>query len=677
MSNEEQIPMVASGQFNSFDDFPMGMRYLAMGTSELPSNCPNGVWGYGILSTLVVSSDNARQEYNDLNEKTYIRIKASGKWGTWQPIIAGKIDNQRKINGTVFDATENIRLYRVPESDIDVNPGLKHFDADKAIYKPSETVNFTVTPKSNAGNLEIEYYRRNELIRKQSVAYDSQFAAWYWELPDVDNESYIVKVNNIVRGSNEISYMAINVASDPKERPIMGFLSKYDKFDINKMKENLSFLRRLHINYIQYYDWFDRHEVPMVSSDEGFVSHYWTDFAKRPTRFDVLQKYTELGNQYGMLNMAYGLINGASQNEELNGTTKEMYMFDSSSKDLKDVTNTDLRPWAKNVLYQMNYMNEAYQDFASNQMAKIYKYLPFDGWHIDTLGDPGNKYSANGDLIDSSLWKIAYPYFINKAIVNSGGKRAGINSVAEYGQKEASNSDADYIYTEVWDNRKTYNDLFNMINEMRVMSNKELIVAGYMHHHWSNQDSNFPSDFNDPAVILTNMVIMGSGATHLEMGEHMLTTEYFPNSKLSLSLFLKDYIVKMYDFSVAFKRLFTMRDKATSLLTSSTHNLSNNEMKQNTVSVISKEDNWYRMDFLINMVNLNGDTWRDDEKNRNTPDIQKDIKVSFSAIHDTSYKHFYIVDTDNLVPREVLIDNDGYITIPELKYSTMIYATKF
>lgn len=590
---------------------------------------------------------------------------------------ATKLQTPRKINGTNFDGTQDVTVYRVNDSDVILNTSFEKFETDKAHYHPLELVEFLFEPKANAGNLAITYYKRDELVATQHIAYDSQTVQWHWRLPGDDIEAYIVKVVNTVKGKSETFYHAINVSWDQKDRPLMGFLSKFGDYNLENVNNIMTYLKRLHINYIQYYDWFDRHDVPIKSDDDnGFVSHYWGDFVNRPSRFDMIHKYIEMGNKYGMLNMLYGLINGASQNKEQNGLTKEMYMFDDASGDLNKVTNSDLTPWAKYVLYQMNFMQESYKDHTTKEYAKIYKYLPFDGWHIDTLGDPGSKYASDGRNFTSVTWKVGYPFFIDAAIENSNGKRAGLNAVAEYGQKEIASSNADYIYTEVWDNRTTYNDMMNMIIEMRNMSDKELIVAGYMHHHWSNNNANNTNlVFNDPAIILTDLVIMASGATHLEMGEHMLTTEYFPNNKLSMSDALKDYLIKIYDLQVAFKRLFKIKNKAKVDMVSSTHTIFNNFMQKGNLSIISKEDDWYRVDSIINMIGLNGDTWRDDGKDRNYPTFQDNVMVGYTNHND--YKHFYIVDPKNPVPTEVFPDSKGKFNIPHLEFYTLVYATKF
>jgi len=50
-------------------------------------------------------------------------------------------------------------------------------------------------------------------------------------------------------------------------------------------------------------------------------------------------------------------------------------------------------------------------------------------------------------------------------------------------------------------------------------------------------------------------VIVAFGGDHLELGEHMLAQEYFPNENLAMRADLKDALVHYYDFLVAYQNL--------------------------------------------------------------------------------------------------------------------------
>ena len=54
---------------------------------------------------------------------------------------------------------------------------------------------------------------------------------------------------------------------------------------------------------------------------------------------------------------------------------------------------------------------------------------------------------------------------------------------------------------------------------------------------------------------MTNAVIFAFGGAHLELGEHMLGKEYFPNSNLAMKSDLQKALPAYYDFMVAYQNL--------------------------------------------------------------------------------------------------------------------------
>ena len=60
---------------------------------------------------------------------------------------------------------------------------------------------------------------------------------------------------------------------------------------------------------------------------------------------------------------------------------------------------------------------------------------------------------------------------------------------------------------------------------------------------------------NAPGVLLANAVIFSFGGAHLELGEHYLANEYFPNSNLQMKSELRQDLIDYYDFLVAYQNL--------------------------------------------------------------------------------------------------------------------------
>lgn len=110
-----------------------------------------------------------------------------------------------------------------------------------------------------------------------------------------------------------------------------------------------------------------------------------------------------------------------------------------------------------------------------------------------------------------------------------------MNAVGQYGQENLiANSPVDFLYTEVWEKPTDngFSVLSNIItNNDRWSNGKKTVLAAYMNYKLGGEGRGY---FNTPGVLMANAAIHAWGGAHLELGEHMLTTEYFPNSSLAM-----------------------------------------------------------------------------------------------------------------------------------------------
>src|SRR5690606_18054372 len=98
-----------------------------------------------------------------------------------------------------------------------------------------------------------------------------------------------------------------------------------------------------------------------------------------------------------------------------------------------------------------------------------------------------------------------------------------------------------------------YNDLATIIKQNNVLSShqKNTVLAAYMNYNLANNKGYF----NTASVLMTNAVIFAFGGSHIELGEHMLGKEYFPNNNLQMKQELKTARIKYYDFLTAYQSL--------------------------------------------------------------------------------------------------------------------------
>jgi dextranase len=562
--------------------------------------------------------------------------------------------------------------YSVGMRDQDDSATLLDLNTDRAVYYPSEKVVFYATSVSGHGHLVVKYYHLNNLVATKEIYYGTSELSWSWLLPADDNIGYAVVIENHVGNNVSTETIAINVSSDLYNYPIMGFISRYDNDSPTEIKGVLDYLKRLHINLIQCYDWFDYHSLPLPTYSNGgdslFVANIWNDMGNRLTKKKVIEDYCYLAKSYGMKPLAYMAMNGSDTNQLVHGLSADMFLYNDNSKSLDHVYKTldKSNGWGKYNLYSMNWMNGPWQDYIYRQMETVRNNMPFVGWHIDMFGDPGNKYEANGNLISSATLANGIHYFLNKA--GKLGWDTGVNSVGEYGLDDIRNSTVPkYLYTEVWDNRKTYNDLFNLVKFLAESrdSNKQkkgVIIAAYMDYDYAK--NNAGKYFNTDGIILADLVIMASGGTHLEIGEHMLCNEYFPNSNLNLPSTLKDnYLPKMYDFFVAFKEIIGLGYQVDGLATIDGGSV--DYLQSGKVCGISRGNkNDYLGLSLINLRTTNTE-WRDTNANCSVSPAQN-IRVTLKL--GVTNHDWYYFDLDNLEPQKLNVGADGVVNISSLRY---------
>src|SRR5690606_30697926 len=191
--------------------------------------------------------------------------------------------------------------------------------------------------------------------------------------------------------------------------------------------------------------------------------------------------------------------------------------------------------------------NAQWQDHIMARTAEIYEHLDFDGWHLDQLGDRGEVYDHSGHRVDLPA---GYKDFLEKLKARFPDKKHALNAVDQYGQREILSSGTDFAYSEVW-NRNQYADLAAVLQENAAYGNGAVnsVLAAYV--NYGAREGNF----NTPAVLLADAVIFAFGGSHLELGEHMLSSEYFPDASLTMDPELTRALKEYYDFMVAYQNL--------------------------------------------------------------------------------------------------------------------------
>lgn len=549
--------------------------------------------------------------------------------------------------------------------------GETYFNADlttdKACYQPGQTVQFSLKDKPS-GNLKVRYSHLGKIISEESLS----SASWNWTPPADDYKGYMADIYETVGGTEKIHHsIAIDVSSDWAKFPRYGFLSSYGNLSESNINNNINNLNRYHINGIQFYDWMYDHHRPLAGTADDPATE-WPDLMGRTNYLSTVKGYVDAIHAKGMKAMFYNLAFGALSNAASDGVKEEWYIFRDRNHSEKD--NHHLDPPFRSSIYLTNPGNTEWQNYIAGRHKDVYSVFGFDGFHIDQLGNRGDVYDYEGNKVNL---ENSYSPFIAAMKRASSDKRLVMNAVSQYGQQNSiAKSEVDFLYTEVWDESKTFEALAQVITDNYSFSNntKSTVLAAYMNYAKSN-NAGF---VNMPGVLLTNAVIFSFGGAHLELGEHYLANEYFPNSNLQMKAELKKALVSYYDFLVAYQNI--LRDGGTF----STMNVQSVDSKlsfekwpasQGSVAVLGKKTIDRDIIHLINFTDANSMEWRDTNGTQKEPVSVSDVGIKVAVSKSVSKVWFASPDINGGVARSLEFTQSGNeitMILPSLKYWDMV-----
>ncbi|MGG4033117.1 glycoside hydrolase family 66 protein [Paenibacillus cisolokensis] len=548
---------------------------------------------------------------------------------------------------------------------------IAYVTTDKARYNPGEPVRYTVTMEETeqGGELIVRYKHLDEIVEETTIQWDgSPEVKWEWMPPKDDFKGYMAEI--YLKQGREIAdhaNIAVDVSSDWGKFPRYGYLADFMAMDSAEQEEIIERLNRYRINGLQFYDWQWKHHIPLKMDGDQPASQ-WPDIANRMVSYDTVKTYIDLAHGKNMKAMNYNLLFGAFEDAEADGVKREWGLF-------KDplLENQDRHPlpdsWASDIML-MNPGHEEWQRYLIDKEKEVYRHLPFDGWHVDQLGDRGILYDGNADKVN--LPETYGPFL--EAAKQELDVDYVMNAVGQFGQPYIAKAPVKFLYTEVWDAHPLYRNLKEIVDQNLKYSGGGLstVLAAYM--NYNHADS--PGEFNTPGVLLTDAVIFASGGAHLELGENMLAKEYFPNKNLTMPDELKDVLIVYYDFLTAYQNL--LRDNAADIeLQAETVNgpALSSEPERGKVWSFAKEASGRQVLHLINFTGVTGMEWKDADATQTEPEEQTDLKLKVNA--DGKVKKVWMASPDYYNGSAVALDftqKDGVLelTLPKLKYWDMV-----
>lgn len=418
---------------------------------------------------------------------------------------------------------------------------------DKAAYAPGEVVSLSLNAQPPQG-AQVRYTYLGDVIMQEALL----SSGWTWQPPSEDFRGYMAEVYTMVNNHDSvIATIGIDVSSEPSRFPRNGFLSTYGKMSESEINTVLNDLNRYHINYVQFQDWHWKHHHPLAGSATQPMD-VWTDIISRNCYRSTVQGYIDGAHSRGMVTLFYNLGYGCLEDFATDGVDREWLMY--TDRLHTHIDNHPLGSPFKSAIYLTDLHNQGWRDYLRARNDEVYTTFDFDGWQIDQLGArPTTVYDYNGQTVDV---QDAFGSFIANEKTARPDKRIVMNAVGQYGQQgQIASAPVDFCYTEVWEHSDTdgYSVFSNILTDnARWSDGKQTVLAAYLNYDLGLKGRGY---FNTPGILMATAAANAWGGTILQMGEHMLCHEYFPDDNLSMTGELKRAMISYYDFAVAYENL--------------------------------------------------------------------------------------------------------------------------
>lgn len=501
---------------------------------------------------------------------------------------------------------------------------------------------------------------------------------------------YYMEWNGDIGTEHIIGAIAVDVSSDWKRFPRYGFVADFDNYggSIDKnanIEEEMKYLNRLHINGVQFQDWHWKHHKPVKFRADGSLDPWYQDISKRWVGTEYVKKYIDVQHRYGMKSIFYNLCYGAWKDYRDDYVSEDWGLY--KKKDNGDLYQDyhDLPSDWQSDIFLMNPGNPHWQNYLEDRYNEVYANYDFDGYQIDQVGGRGNVFEKNGNTIDL---QYNYGLFLKAMKGHRKDKRLVMNSVDGYGAHHICDAKlddgtrtVDFCYNELWSDHANFSHLFQVIqdNDRESEHNLQTVFAAYINynkadHAWNYKDQNV----NTPGALLTDAVMFAIGGSHIEMGDHMLTREYFPAKPLAMTDELKQRLVHYYDFQTAYQNLLRGIDSKaafTPTISSSTHAINAWPPQGRKITAFAKKvDNMIAV-HLLNFSNTDDLSWRDLEGTRPAPETLKNVQITYTTSRHITNVWTATPDKNGGVPMKLNFTqtgNDVSVTVPSLEYWTML-----
>lgn len=571
--------------------------------------------------------------------------------------------------------------------------------SDKAAYKPGAPVRLQVLLSMPAAHAHapatapamrlVLQYRHLDVAVGSELSMDLALASGPWRIditwqpPATDFRGYTIEASLVDAAGQLLDFKlgAVDVSSIWTKFPRYGYLTDYS--GTHGPESYIAPLNALHINALQFYDWQWKHHQP-IKGQPGQADAQWPELANKTVRLSAVQGLIAAAHARGMVALQYNLIYGAAADFADHGVDPAWRLFEDAAGKKPWRFGPFPEGWTTPYLYIFNPVDTGWQRYILDRELEVFQTLDFDGWHADTVGDWGLRYTANGQALDI---KTTFKPFLQAARARLGGRQLVMNVVGAKGHTEVNTSPIDVAYMEIWpwDGFPDYKSLKDIIDVTRAETGgKSLVVPAYMNYEYGKTRSeSAPGLFNDPGVLLTEATVMAAGGVRFELGDggRMLCHEYFPNRSLVMGEALQAAIQRYWDFLVAYQNLLRDGQQDVARTVACEGVALSADARKDTVWAYARRGPGHEVLHFINLLGVRHTQWRDEAADQTAPRAVQGLQVKVHTEAGLGGQAWF-ASPDHEGGRAIALpltqgrDAQGryvQITLPVLRYWSMVW----
>ena len=371
---------------------------------------------------------------------------------------------------------------------------------DKARYTPGDTValladmhNPTAEPAVGCVQVQISHIDQQVHADSRRVTLapgESRTETFVWHAPSPDFTGYLATLS---RDDVLVVSTGIDVSSTAVRFPRYGYISEFTpgERETQQLDGIHTLAQEFHLNLFQFYDWFWRHEQ-LIRFEDGRVAESWRDIFARTHVWQVIRDLIAEAHRYNALALGYVMSYAAREGYA------EQWPIDPgwglfAEPNAQRQLNIHFSFGSEPTLFLFNPANSGWQDWIIGQYIEAVNLAGFDGVHIDQFGPRYEVLTADSTALDLPSAFRQFLQTVKARLLHNNARNAVCTfnlvdgEVEGWATREVATSNAcDFLYSELWYEANTYDEVRRYIEYLRMLSgNLPVVLAGYANY---NQD---------------------------------------------------------------------------------------------------------------------------------------------------------------------------------------------